>query len=243
MIFANSTYEVIIQLSEKLSQLCPGLDKVFYASEGSSAVEIALKMSLHAQKLRGENQRTQFTALKNAYHGETFMALGLSDLGLYRQAYEAHLIQPKFIENIPYVNSTTDPLWDDCSCIWPTIEEQLERQAAHLAAIIVEPIVQGAAGMRIYSQDFLRRLRTWTQAHGIYLIADEIMTGLGRTGYALASEHAQIKPDFICLSKGLTSGWLAMSAVLTHSNIYDLFYADYEKEKNFQHSHTIGGNA
>ena len=243
VIFANSTYEVIIQLSEKLSQLCPGLDKVFYASEGSSAVEIALKMSLHAQKLRGENQRTQFTALKNAYHGETFMALGLSDLGLYRQAYEAHLIQPKFIENIPYVNSTTDPLWDDCSCIWPTIEEQLERQAAHLAAIIVEPIVQGAAGMRIYSQDFLRRLRTWTQAHGIYLIADEIMTGLGRTGYALASEHAQIKPDFICLSKGLTSGWLAMSAVLTHSNIYDLFYADYEIEKNFLHSHTFSGNA
>jgi adenosylmethionine-8-amino-7-oxononanoate aminotransferase len=208
VIFANSTYEIIIQLSEKLGKLCSGLDKVFYASEGSSAVEIALKMSLHAQQLLGKNQRIQFTSLQNGYHGEIFMALGLSDLGLYRQAYEAHLIQPKFIKNIPYVNSTTDPLWNDCSSVWPNIEDQLEQQSSHLAAIIVEPIVQGAGGMKLYSQDFLSRLRKWTQTHGIYLIADEIMTGLGRTGPALACEHARINPDFICLSKGLTSGWL-----------------------------------
>jgi adenosylmethionine---8-amino-7-oxononanoate aminotransferase len=243
VIFANSTYETIIQLSEKLGRLCLGLDKVFYASEGSSAVEIALKMSLHAQQLLGQKQRIQFTSLQNGYHGETFMALGLSDLGLYRQAYEAHLIQPKFIRNIPYVNSIVDPLWGDCSSIWPDIEEQLEQQAANLAAIILEPIVQGAGGMKIYSQDFLRRLRKWTQTHGIYLIADEIMTGLGRTGHTLACEHAQIKPDFICLSKGLTSGWLPMSVVLTHSKIYELFYDDYSTGKSFLHSHTFSGNA
>lgn len=243
VIFANSTYETIIQLSEKLSKLCFGLDKVFYASEGSSAVEIALKMSLHAQQLRGQSQRTQFTALQNGYHGETFMALGLSDLGLYRKPYEAHLLKTKFIQNLPYVNSCNDPLWNNCSAIWPIIKEQLEEQSEYLAAIIVEPIVQGAGGMKIYSQDFLRRLRTWTKAHGIYLIADEIMTGLGRTGYALACEHAQIKPDFICLSKGLTSGWLPMSAVLTLTEIYDLFYADYCVGKNFLHSHTFSGNA
>jgi adenosylmethionine---8-amino-7-oxononanoate aminotransferase len=243
VIFANSTYEVIVQLSEKLGRLCSGLDKVFYASEGSSAVEIALKMSLHAQQLLGQKQRTQFTSLQNGYHGETFMALGLSDLGLYRQAYEAHLIQPNFIQNIPYVHSDSDPLWNDCSEAWPNIEKQLEKQAANLAAIIVEPIVQGAGGMKIYSQDFLRRLRKWTQAYDIYLIADEIMTGLGRTGRALACEHAQIKPDFICLSKGLTSGWLPMSAVLTHTKIYNLFYADYSSGKSFLHSHTFSGNA
>lgn len=243
VIFANSTYEIIIQLSERLGQLCSGLDKVFYASEGSSAVEIALKMSLHAQQLLGQKQRTQFTSLQNGYHGETFMALGLSDLGLYRQAYETHLIQPNFIQNIPYVHSTSDPFWNDCSAAWPGIEKQLEKQAVNLAAIIVEPIVQGAGGMKIYSQDFLRRLRKWTQAHGIYLIADEIMTGLGRTGRALACEHAQIKPDFICLSKGLTSGWLPMSAVLTHTNIYELFYDDYSSGKSFLHSHTFSGNA
>lgn len=243
VIFANSTYEIIVQLSEKLGSLCPGLNKVFYASEGSSAVEIALKMSLHAQQLLGQNQRTQFTSLKNGYHGETFMALGLSDLGLYRKAYEAHLIKPNFIQNIPYVHSSLDPLWNDCSAIWPSIENQLEKQVTNLAAIIVEPIAQGAGGMKIYSQDFLRRLRKWTKTHGIYLIADEIMTGLGRTGRCLASEHAQIKPDFICLSKGLTSGWLPMSAVLTHTEIYNLFYDDYSSGKGFLHSHTFSGNA
>lgn len=243
VIFANSTYEIILQLSEKLANLCPGLNKIFYASEGSSAVEIALKMSLHAQQLLSQNQRTQFTSLQNGYHGETFMALGLSDLGLYRKAYEAHLIKPNFIQNIPYVHSSSDPLWNNCSAIWPDIEKQLEKQEANLAAIIVEPIVQGAGGMKIYSQDFLRRLRKWTKTHGIYLIADEIMTGLGRTGQALACEHAKIKPDFICLSKGLTSGWLPMSAVLTHTEIYNLFYDDYSSGKSFLHSHTYSGNA
>lgn len=243
VILANSTYEIIIRLSEKLGRLCSGLDKVFYASEGSSAVEIALKMSLHAQQLLGQNQRTQFTSLQNAYHGETFMALGLSDLGLYRQAYEAHLIKPYFIQNIPYVHSSADPVWNDCSEIWPDIEKQLEMQASNLAAIIVEPIAQGAGGMKIYSQDFLRRLSRWTKAQGIYLIADEIMTGLGRTGLALACEHAQIKPDFICLGKGLTSGWLPMSVVLTQTEIYNLFYDDYSSGKSFLHSHTFSGNA
>lgn len=243
VIFANSTYEIIVQLSEKLGQLCPGLNKVFYASEGSSAVEIALKMSLHAQQLLGQNQRIQFTSLQNGYHGETFMALGLSDVGLYRQAYEAHLIKPRFIQNIPYVHSRADPTWNDCSDTWPNIEKQLEIQASNLAAIIVEPILQGAGGMKIYSQDFLRRLSQWTKSHGIYLIADEIMTGLGRTGLALACEHAHIKPDFICLSKGLTSGWLPMSAVLTQSEIYNLFYDDYSSGKGFLHSHTFSGNA
>lgn len=243
VIFANSTYDTIVRLSEKLSELCSGLDKVFYASEGSSAVEISLKMALHAQQLHGQHLRTQFTALENGYHGETFMALGLSDLGIYRKPYESHLLHPQFIRNIPYVNSVEDPLWNDCSSSWPIIEKQLENQATSLAAIILEPIVQGAGGMRIYSQDFLRRLRIWTHKHGIYLIADEIMTGLGRTGYALACEHAQIKPDFICLSKGLTSGWLPMSIVLTRTEIYDLFYADYCLEKNFLHSHTFSGNA
>jgi len=243
VIFANSTHEVIIMLSEKLAKLCSGLNKVFYASDGSSAVEISLKMALQAQKIRGFSERNQFTALQNSYHGETFMALGLSDVGLYRQPYEAQLVQPHFINHIPYVSSREDPLWQDCSSYWPAIEQQLDQQASVLAAIIVEPIVQGAGGMLIYSQDFLRRLRQWTTTHHIYLIADEIMTGLGRTGLALACQHAQIQPDFICLSKGLTSGWLPMSAVLTHHDIYDLFYADYSIEKNFLHSHTFSGNA
>lgn len=243
VIFANSTYEVIVKLSEKLSGLTKNLNKVFYASEGSSAVEIALKMSLHAQKLQGNTQRTQFMALQNSYHGETFMALALSDMGIYRHAYEAQLPKTFFLTNIPYVNSINDPLWKDCSELWPSIELQLEQRSKNLAAIIVEPIVQGASGMLIYSQDFLYRLRQWTKANSIYLIADEIMTGLGRTGTALACHHANIEPDFICLSKNITSGWLPMSAVLTSTEIYNLFYDDYEKGKSFLHSHTFSGNA
>lgn len=243
VIFANSTHDIIIQLSEKLATFCPGVDKVFYASEGSSAIEIALKMALHAQKIQGFSQRQHFTALQNGYHGETFMALGLSDNELYRNAYEAQLIKPTFIRNLPYLTSREDPLWQDCSSYWPAIENQLEEQATTLAAIIVEPIVQGAGGMLIYSPDFLRRLRQWTLSHGIYLIADEIMTGLGRTGLALACQHAPIQPDFICLSKGLTSGWLPMSVVLTQTKTYELFFSDYCPEKNFLHSHTFSGNA
>jgi len=243
VIFANTTYDIILALSEKLVGLTATLKKVFYASEGSSAVEIALKMSLHAQKIIGENKRTQFAALKNGFHGETFMALAVSDLEIYRQPYETQLPQTIFLQNIPYVTSTDDPLWYDCSALWPTIESQLNQHAKFLSAIILEPLVQGAGGMLIYSKDFLQRLRSWTQQNHIHLIADEIMTGLGRTGYALACEHADIEPDFLCLSKGLTSGWLPMSAVLTTDKIYHLFYDDYAKGKSFLHSHTFSGNA
>jgi adenosylmethionine-8-amino-7-oxononanoate aminotransferase len=126
VIFGNTTDEIIVQLSEKLAQLSTNLGKVFYASEGSSAVEIALKMSLHAQKIKGFSQRNQFTALQNGYHGETFMALGLSDLGLYRQPYETQLIKPDFINNLPYVHSRQDSLWKDCAAYWPAIQLQLE---------------------------------------------------------------------------------------------------------------------
>jgi adenosylmethionine-8-amino-7-oxononanoate aminotransferase len=121
--------------------------------------------------------------------------------------------------------------------------KQLEPLVDSTTAILIEPIVQGAGGMKIYSQDFLRRLRKWTQEHHIHLIADEIMTGIGRTGKMLACEHAAIEPDFICLAKGLTSGWLPLSAVLTSTEIYNLFYADYSAGKNFLHSHTQCGNA
>ncbi|MBS0358975.1 MAG: adenosylmethionine--8-amino-7-oxononanoate transaminase [Proteobacteria bacterium] len=243
VMFGNTTNETIIALSEKLAELSPNLNKVFYASEGSCAVEIALKMSLHANYLQGQSHRTKFMALKNGYHGETCLALSASDLGLYRKAYESILQPVSFIDHIPYVLSTEDPLWEDCSTHWPKIEEHLNQHSKTLSAIILEPIVQGAGNMKIYSKDFLIRLRQWTTENHIHLIADEIMTGFGRTGYALACEHATIEPDFICLGKGLTAGWLPMSAVLTSQNIYDIFYDDYATHKAFLHSHTHSGNA
>lgn len=247
VILANTCQGVLVELSEKLTSLNPHLDKVFYASDGSSAIEIALKMSLHAQQIQGNSNRKQFMAFKNGYHGETCLALALSDIGLYRKPYESLFpVFPNnavFLKSIPYVNSTSDPLWHDCSSVWPSIEEELNPYTESLSAIIFEPVIQGAGGMRLYSQDFLKKLRIWTQKHQIHLIADEIMTGLGRTGYPLACHHANISPDFVCLSKGLTGGFLPMSAVLTTRSIYDFFYNDYETGNSFLHSHTFSGNA
>ncbi len=243
VILANTSNDTIVRLSERLGTLLPGLNKVAYASDGACAVEMAMKMSLHARQILGESQRNQFMALSGSYHGETCGALAASDLGLYRKPYEAMLIDVPFIQGIPYVSGKEDPLWSDCSAVWPDIQKQLDAHADRLTAVLVEPIVQAAGGMLIYSADFLRRLRAWTKAQGIHLIADEIMTGFGRTGKMLACEYADIEPDFLCVGKGLTGGWLPLSAVVTKQTIYDLFYDDYELGKSFLHSHTYAGNA
>ena len=243
VIFANTTNEVIVELSEKLTSMTESLAKVFYASEGSSAVEIAIKMSLHSRNISGESKRKQIMSLQNSYHGETGLALAVSDVGLYRKPYVDVLAPCAFLQNIPYVYSKNDPLWQDCAKFWPSIETQLTTHAEQLTAIIIEPIVQGSGGMLIYSQDFLKRLRAWTIKHNVHLVADEIMTGFGRTGLPFAYQHAAIEPDFVCLAKGLTSGWLPMSAVLTTNKIYNLFYDDFKKNKSFLHSHTQSGNA
>ncbi|MGB6976260.1 MAG: adenosylmethionine--8-amino-7-oxononanoate transaminase [Gammaproteobacteria bacterium] len=242
VMLANTTNATIVKLAEKLAQLSPSLTKVFFAGDGSCVVEIALKMSLHARKIQGETKRTQFIALKNGYHGETVGALSVSDIGLYRAPYKTMLFDTYFISPLPYLTDTRDPLWSNCLEYWRKIEKKLESLAETTTAIIVEPIVQGAAGMKIYSQHFLKLLRSWTKKHKIHLIADEIMTGIGRTGKMLACEHAHIEPDFLCLSKGLSGGWLPFSAVLTRNDIYQLFYDDYKSNKGFVHSHTYSGN-
>jgi adenosylmethionine-8-amino-7-oxononanoate aminotransferase len=242
VIFANTTNEVIVKLSEKLAKMTRTLKKISYASDGSSAVEIAIKMSLHSRKITGQTIRTKIMALSNSYHGETGLALAASDNKLYNEPYKELLPPFVFLLNIPYVNSKSDPTWSDCSSLWPIILEQLNNHKDTLTAIIVEPIVQGAGGMLVYSQDFLKRLRNWTKKHNVHLICDEIMTGFGRTGLPFAFQHAAIEPDFVCIAKGLTAGWLPMSAVLTTDAIYDLFYDDYAKGKSFLHSHTQSGN-
>lgn len=243
VILAGTTNETIVSLSERLAALSPKLNKVFYAGDGSCAVEIAMKMSLHTRIIRGEKNRRQFLALSNGYHGETAGALSVSDMGLYRDPYASLLFPCHFIQNIPYINDETDPVWNNCETYWETISQQLAPYAETATAILVEPIVQGAGGMKVYSQDFLYRLRQFTREHGIHLIADEIMTGLGRTGKMLACEYANVEPDFICLSKGLTGGFMPFSAVLTKQSIYDCFYDDYQAGKSFLHSHTYSGNA
>lgn len=241
VIFANTTYEAITQLSERLAQLLPGLDKIFYAGDGSCAVEIALKMSLHYRLIAGQSNKTKFIALANGYHGETLATLSVSDLGLYKQPYETYLFTPQFIEPC-YVTGEDDPQWHDASQAFAKFTAHMT-DVEEVTALIMEPIIQGAGGMRVISADFLSRLCQWAKQHDIHVIADEIMTGIGRSGKMLACEHANIVPDFLCLSKGLTGGTLPMSAVLTSTAIYQAFYDDYETGKAFLHSHTYCGNA
>lgn len=242
VIAANTTHPVIVELAEQLADLT-GLDHAFFASDGSSAVEIALKLCLHANQLRGLPQRTQFLSLKNAYHGETLATLSVSDMGIYKAPFLSFGLDCFFIDDLPYVHGRQDPLWTNAESQWLKVQKQLDGLSDNIAGLIVEPVVQGAGGILIYSPDFLRRLGQWAKEKGIYIIADEIMTGMGRTGTWLASEHADLKPDIICLSKGLTSGTVPFSCAMISHEIYDLFYDDYDKGKSFLHSHTYSGHA
>ena len=241
VIVADTTYPNIVSLAEELEKIS-GLQHTFFASDGSSAVEIALKLAIHASQLKGSPHRKEFISLKNSYHGETLATLSISDLDTFKKPYQDFGLTCHFLQNIPYVTNMEDPLWHNCDEIWSKTLEELELIKKSVCALIVEPIVQGANGMRIYSADFLARLANWAKANDIYLIADEIMTGFGRTGKWLASNHANIKPDLICISKGLTGGSLPLSCVLIDNQIYSLFYNDYNIDNSFLHSHTYSGN-
>ncbi len=238
---AGTTYSKLVQLGIRLSEIS-GLQHLFFASDGACAVEIAMKLVLHANQKKGFSTRNQFIALKNSYHGETLATLSVSDLGLYKQPFRDLGPSCHFLQNIPYVLNEEDPLWHDCSLVWEAALKELEAIKENVCALIIEPLIQGAGGMLIYSRDFLRKLRAWTEENQIYLIADEIMTGFGRTGQWLACHHANITPDLICISKGLTSGTLPLSCVLIDSAIYDLFYHDVADGQSFLHSHTYSGN-
>ncbi|MDB2592921.1 adenosylmethionine--8-amino-7-oxononanoate transaminase [Gammaproteobacteria bacterium] len=241
VIFANTTHPNIIELSERLTQKTnQQLSHVSFASDGSSAVEMAVKMAIHAQRLKGQSQRTSLAALENAYHGETILTLALSDCEEYRKPYDDLLPKVHRIRSIPYQSDIqSDPIagW------WQPIKQSLDRQKDELAAIIVEPVLQGAGGMKLYHPSVLQKLRAWCDQHQVYLIFDEIMTGFGRTGKFFAYEYASdVQPDFMCLAKGLTSGTLPLSVMLTRQSIYDLFYGDHP-DQAFLHSHTHSGNA
>lgn len=244
-ILANTTNETVVTCSEAILSLSPAHDKVFYASDGSCAVEIALKMAVHAQQLRGQSQKKGLLALSNGYHGETALTLSVSDVGMYKAPYSSLLQAVPYIDPVVTTTGPSDPNWNQPipDEAWQKILRQLENHASTTAALILEPILQGAGGMRIYHPDVLRRLRCYTREHGIFLIADEIMTGIGRTGKMLACEHAGIHADFVCLSKGLTGGYLPFSAVMIPQHIYELFYDDYDSGKAFLHSHTYTGHA
>lgn len=241
VIGANTTHPILVELAEQLTEIT-GKQHVFFASDGASAVEIAMKLAIHATQIKGYKNKNEFIALKNGYHGETLGTMSVSDLGIYKAPYESFGVTCHFIDNIPYVTGVDDPLWNCCDSHWVSIAKQLDEISDKVCALILEPIVQGAGGMLCYSADFLHKISLWAKSKDIVLIADEIMTGLGRTGQWLACDHADIKPDLICLSKGLTSGSIPFSCVMIDNSIFDLFYADYKIGPSFLHSHTYSGN-
>ena len=242
IILANTTSETIALLASKLAAVCPGLDRVFFADNGSTAVEIALKMSLQYQLQTGHGEKNRFLALHNGYHGETILTLAAGDCEMYSQPYRSVLPSIAKTPPLTYLSGPQDPAWEHYpEESWLAIETALTPLADQLAAIIFEPIIQGAGGMMIYSPDLLRRLRCWADIHGVQLIADEIMTGFGRCGRMMACEYAGIAPDYACFSKGLTAGWGPMAAVVTSTRVYDAFYDDYFSGKAFLHSNTYTG--
>lgn len=238
--------------------------KVFLADNGSTAVEVAMKMALQAQAQRGQPGRTKFAALAGGYHGETIATLSAGDLGLYADPYRPLMFPVHKLTPIPYRVGSHDPAWQDAAPEWGAIERALAPIAGELAAIIYEPVLQAAGGMRLYSPDLLRRLRKFADQHNVFLIADEIAAGMGRLGTMLASRLADqpparpagagaseppsspavaTLPDFAVFSKGLTAGFLPLSAVLTTNEIYQHFYGAWSERLAFLHSNTYTANA
>jgi adenosylmethionine-8-amino-7-oxononanoate aminotransferase len=245
VIFANFSHTPAIQLAESLVKLTPnGLEKVFFSDNGSAAIEIAMKMSFHWHQQTGQPQRRRFAALSDAYHGETLGALSVSDLDLYSQVYKPLMLDVLRLPAPDCYRCSYELNRETCTA--PCFEKTkavLDAHAHEISAVLVEPLIQCAAGMKIYPASFLKQLYNASRQLGCHLIADEIAVGFGRTGKLFACEHAEINPDFMCLSKGLTGGYMPMSVVMTTQSIYDAFYDDYNTHKAFLHSHTYSGNA
>jgi len=248
VMLAGFTHEPAIELAEELLRIAPHSDaqplaRVFYADNGSSAVEVALKLSFHYWRNQERGERTRFIALTGSYHGETLGALSVTDIALYRKTYAPLLLEPIFAPSPDaYEREPGESAFEYVRRRLGEMRAILERHTHETCAVIVEPLVQCAAGMRMHDASYLTGLRALCDEFDVHLIADEIAVGFGRTGTLFACEQASIAPDFLCLSKGLTGGTLALSAVLTTAKIYDAFYAEYSSGKAFLHSHSYTGN-
>lgn len=244
VLLAGFSHEAVIQLSEQLIEITPAqLTKCFYADNGSSAVEVALKMSFHYWKNLGQVKKTKFINLSNSYHGETIGALSLGDVALYKEVYEPLLLDVITVPSPDSYNREVGEIEHDYAArMFLHMEQALEQHKNEVCAVIVEPLVQCAGNMRMYAPNYLSLLRKACDKYGVHLIADEIAVGFGRTGSMFACEQANISPDFMCLSKGLTGGYLPLSVVLTTEQVYEAFYDDYQNLTAFLHSHSYTGN-
>jgi len=241
VMLAGFTHQPVVELSEKLAKLT-GLGHAFYASDGASATEIALKMSFHYWRNNGKSNKSKFISLQNSYHGETLGALGVTDVAIFKDTYAPLLMQSA---QMPSPDFRLADAGESAEAYALRRAKDLEKYVSEhqyeLAAFILEPLVQCAAGMGMYHLTYLRRAQEICKKYEVHLIADEIAVGFGRTGTMFACEQAEITADFICLSKGITGGYLPLSVVLTRNEIYQAFYDD-SAARGFLHSHSYTGN-
>jgi adenosylmethionine-8-amino-7-oxononanoate aminotransferase len=243
VMLAGFTHEPVVELSERLRELAPsGLGHCFYGSDGASATEIALKMSAHYWRNTGQPDKRTFISLQGSYHGETLGALSVTDVALFRDAYGALIRQQATVispdSRRAEAGESSEAYALRCA---GALESHLQQHHAQLAAFIIEPLVQGAAGMAMHHPIYLKRARELCDQYGVHLIADEIAVGMGRTGTLFACEQGGISPDFLLISKGITGGYLPLSIVMTRDAIYQAFYAD-DTARGFLHSHSYTGN-
>ncbi|SFR83378.1 adenosylmethionine--8-amino-7-oxononanoate transaminase [Anaeromicropila populeti] len=244
VIFANFSHPAAITLCEKLSKKVPkGLTRFFFTDNGSSAIEAAMKMSFQYHYQMGDLKKSKFMALTEAYHGETLGALSASGVDLYSQIYKPLLLDCLRVEGPDCYRCKYGKCRDNCNAeCFQQVEAEFQKHGEETCAFLVEPLVQAAAGMKIYPPVYLKKLRQICSQYQVHLIADEIAVGYGRTGKMFGCDHAAITPDIMCVSKGLTGGYMPMAIAITTEEIYQAFYHDYNEGKAFMHSHTYCGN-
>lgn len=244
VVFAGCTHEPAARLAAKLVEITPdGLEHAFYSDDGSTAVEVALKMAAQYWQMRGEPQKDLFVALEHAYHGDTFGAMAAGGIPLFHETFHSMLFE---VARAPAPYSYAfDGGRDPEACVEScrrALEEIFRREKGRVAALIIEPMLQGAGGMIVWPRSYLRVVRDLCDAHDVLLIADEVLTGFGRTGKLFACEHGPVTPDIICVSKGLTGGYLPLAVTLCTRQVYEAFLTE-DRSKTFFHGHSFTGNA
>lgn len=244
VLFAGFTHKEAIKLSSNLLDITGNhIKKVFYSDDGSTAVEAAIKMSFQYWQNTGQKNKTKFVSLDKAYHGDTIGTMSLGGISQYTEIFEP-LFYKTYKVPTPYCyRCPMNAEKDNCAfeCLKP-LKELLAEKHQEIAGLIIEPLLLAAAGMIVYPVEYLDGVGRLAKKFGIHLIVDEVATGFGRTGKMFAHEHSDIVPDFLCISKGLTSGTLPLAVTMTTNEVYDAFYGDYEEGKTFFHGHTYTGN-
>ncbi|MGA0241773.1 MAG: adenosylmethionine--8-amino-7-oxononanoate transaminase [Candidatus Marinamargulisbacteria bacterium] len=233
IMFSNFTHDPVIALSQQLVDITPrGLNRVYYSDNGSTAMEVASKMSLHYWVNHQQPEKNNMVVFSGSYHGDTVGAMSLSGANRYNTMFRSLMFD---VIALPNPSGQEDDVLHQLAKV-------LSSRSHEIAAVSIEPLLMGAGGMNLSSPSFYFQVRELTRAHNVHLISDEVATGFGRTGHLFASEAAGVCPDFMCLSKALTNGQLPLAVTMTTDDVYRAFYADFEDEKTFYHGHTFTAN-